>query len=432
MTDPQMTDPQSPTASETAVVRRADATRPAAVTQPAPSTSDWPPLEWESRDWQPRSTHISNTARRRHAGPYDAAVTPAIAGLTPTIDPAVAAEADEAVAEIIRFDAATGQRLLPFASLLLRSESAASSQIEQLTASAKAIALAELDDGRRTGRNATTIVSNVTAMNAALELADRLDTESILAMHTALLEHDRPEWVGHWRDEQVWVGGHSQGPHGALFVPPHHSRVAAAMDDLIAFANRTDVAPLVHVAVAHAQFETIHPFPDGNGRTGRALVHAMLRNRGITRSVTVPISAGLLVDTGAYFDALDDYRAGHIEPIVRQMTDAGFAALGNAQQMLDELDAVQDDWNSRITARSDSSVWPLTRLLGEQPAVTSNLVADRLGVSIPAALNAIGRLEDAGILVKARGEERNRAWVAVDVIAVLDRFADRGGRRNRI
>ncbi|MEZ5256103.1 MAG: Fic family protein [Ilumatobacteraceae bacterium] len=70
-----------------------------------------------------------------------------------------------------------------------------------------------------------------------------------------------------------------------------YSRVAAAMDDLVAFANRRDIAPLVHVAVAHAQFETIRPFPDGNGRTGRALVHAMLRHRGITRAVTVPISA---------------------------------------------------------------------------------------------------------------------------------------------
>ncbi|MEZ5218001.1 MAG: Fic family protein [Ilumatobacteraceae bacterium] len=209
-----------------------------------------------------------------------------------------------------------------------------------------------------------------------------------------------------------------------------YSRVAAAMDDLVAFANRRDIAPLVHVAVAHAQFETIRPFPDGNGRTGRALVHAMLRHRGITRAVTVPISAGLLVDTGAYFDALGDYRAGHLEPIIRQMTDASFDALGNAQQMIDELDAVHDDWNSRIAARSDSSVWPLTRLLGEPPAVTSTLVADRLGVSIPAALNAIGRLEDAGIVVNAKGQERNRAWVAVDVIAVLDRFADRGGRRN--
>jgi len=422
MTDQQ---PHSPAEGQHGGRARPD-TNPRVAT-PAPG---WPALEWETCNWQLRDTHVSNTARRRHTGRYDAAITPSIANLTPTIDPAVAAEADEAIAEIIRFDTATGQRLLPFTSLLVRSESAASSQIEQLTASAKAIALAELGDGRRTGRNAATIVSNVTAMNAALTLADRLDTESILAMHTALLEHDHPEWVGHWRDEQVWIGGHSQGPHGALFIPPHHSGVAAAMDDLVAFANRTDVAPLVHVAVAHAQFETIHPFPDGNGRTGRALIHALLRHRDITRTVTVPISAGLLVDTGAYFDALGDYRAGHLEPIVQQMTDASFHALGNAQQMIDELDAIQDDWNSRITARSDSSVWPLTRLLGEQPAVTSNLVADRLNISTPAALNAIGRLEDAGILVKAKGEERNRAWVAVDVIAVLDRFADRGGRRN--
>jgi Fic family protein len=95
-----------------------------------------------------------------------------------------------------------------------------------------------------------------------------------------------------------------------MFNPPHHDHVPVLIDDLVAFARRTDIPLLTQAAVAHAQFETIHPFPDGNGRTGRALIHSMLRGHGLTHNVTVPVSAGLLTDTSAYFDALTAYREG--------------------------------------------------------------------------------------------------------------------------
>jgi Fic family protein len=232
----------------------------------------------------------------------------------------VLTEAGEATEAIARFDAEAGHRMAPFSSILLRSESTASSRIEQLTASAKAIALAELGDERSS--NASMIVSNVAAMDAAIALADDLDEAAVIEMHTALLEHEHPEWTGHWRNTQVWIGGGRFGPQRAMFVPPHHQRVAESMSDLMTFARRDDVPALVQAAIAHAQFETVHPFPDGNGRTGRALVHAMLRRRGVTRSVTVPISAGLLVDIGAYFDALGAYRDGDPSVIVGQMSDA--------------------------------------------------------------------------------------------------------------
>ncbi len=89
-----------------------------------------------------------------------------------------------------------------------------------------------------------------------------------------------------------------------------HDRVSAAISDLIRFLRRDDLPVLPQAAIAHAQFETIHPFTDGNGRAGRALLHSMLRSKALTRSVTVPVSAGLLADTGAYFEALTAYREG--------------------------------------------------------------------------------------------------------------------------
>ena len=111
-------------------------------------------------------------------------------------------------------------------------------------------------------------------------------------------------------------------PIGATFVGPRHELVPGAVDDLIAFTQRDDISALPQIAVAHAQFETIHPFTDGNGRTGRALVQALLRNKGLTRQVTVPVSAGLLAGTDAYFDALTSYRSGDAAPIVERFTEA--------------------------------------------------------------------------------------------------------------
>jgi hypothetical protein len=104
--------------------------------------------------------------------------------------------------------------------------------------------------------------------------------------------------------------GGTHGPREAMFVPPHHSRVLAAIDDLLRFAQRDDIPALPQIALAHAQFGTIHPFTDGNGRTGRALIQAILRRKGLTRNVTVPVLAGLLTDTDSYFAALTAYREG--------------------------------------------------------------------------------------------------------------------------
>lgn len=315
----------------------------------------------------------------------------------------------------------------PFEALLLRSESAASSQIEQLTASAKAIALAELGDTSR--RNAAVIVANTRAMQAAIALADKLDEQAILDMHRALLSDTRPEWTGRWRDEQVWIGGGPYGPHGADFVPPHHERVPDAMRDLVAFMARTDLPPLVQASLAHAQFETIHPFPDGNGRVGRALVHSLLRAKGLTRTVTVPVSAGLLVDVSAYFRALDAYRGGNPASIVEMMANASFAAVGNGRYLASDLENIRARWGEQVGARRGAAVWRLADLLVHQPVIDSPTAQRLLGLSAPSVNNGIEQLLVAGVLRRVSGKHRNRKWAADEVLAALDAFAARAGRR---
>ena len=114
---------------------------------------------------------------------------------------------------------------------------------------------------------------------AAIDLADRLDADAILRMQDALLRETSPHLVG-WRVLSRYGSGRTAAPpDSADFVAPHHSRIEPAIDDLVSFCARDDLPVLTQAAVAHAQFETIHPFADGNGRTGRALVHALLRAR---------------------------------------------------------------------------------------------------------------------------------------------------------
>jgi Fic family protein len=370
----------------------------------------------------------SRTARRQHAGPYHAAVVPEIGFLVVDLPADVLTMADEASQEITRFDAELGGEIAPFESVLLRSEAAASSQIEDLTASAKAIAEAELGDSGR--RNADQIVANVKAMTAASQLADRIDADSILTMHRALMERSYPDMAGRWRDKQVWIGGSGLGPHQADYVPPQAARVVPAIEDLIAFVARDDVPALVQAAVAHAQFETIHPFPDGNGRTGRALLHALLRNRGVTRNVTVPVSAGLLADTRAYFGALQAYHRGEVDVIVRQLTQACVSAVAGGRQLVEELRAVRTGWTSRVTARRGSAAWRLLEVLLGHPVVNGALVADELGLATPNAYRPIRQLVADGVLVEFTDRRRNRAWRSPEVLDVLDEFAARAARRS--
>lgn len=385
----------------------------------------WPEVSYEERPWT-GDPDIPRRWRSAYAGPYRAAVVPRIARLDPALATDVAALVAEASTEIARFDAEMGADIAPFASLLLRSESAASSQIENLTASATAVALAEMGDTSR--RNATQIVGNTRAMRAAIGLADRLDEQAIIDMHAALLDsHDAA--TGRYRSEQVWIGTSSYGPHTASFVPPHHTRVAAAITDLVEFMRRDDVPALLQAAVAHAQFETIHPFPDGNGRTGRALVHSLLRSKGLTRQVTVPVSAGLLSNVEAYFASLDAYRQGDVGPIAQRFAEAGYDAVVSGKTLVADLRVIRASWAGALHARPQAVVWRALDVVLRQPVFDSPFLRRELGVSTPGADASIAQLVEIGAVRQVTDGRRNRRYAAPAILHALDAFADRAGRR---
>ncbi|MGO4651150.1 Fic family protein [Arthrobacter sp. 2RAF22] len=395
-------------------------------------TSGWPAAEYERYEWTGTQDafRTSNYLSGMAGQPYEALIPSTIAKSTYLPSPRVAALAEEAAQEISRFDERYGKHLRPFVSLMLRSESVASSQIENLTASARSLGEAEL--GVEDKANATLVVRNVRAMETALAAADHLTPESVLDMHRALMDGTRDADVaGHWRDQQVWIGTSQYSPIGAEFVPPHHSRVPALMTDVMDYTRRWDIPVIIQAAIAHAQFETIHPFTDGNGRTGRALLHAMLKHRGVASHVTVPVSAGLLANVGAYHAALTAFRAGDPELIITVTSEAAFRAIENGTTLANDVVAITEGWADRITARRDSAVWPVLDLLASQPVVNAAVLGSKLGLDYMRQKRALDALEEAGIVVGVDKYKKGRFWRAPEMLAALDAFAERAGRRGR-
>ncbi|PKZ40880.1 cell filamentation protein Fic [Kytococcus schroeteri] len=395
----------------------------------------WPAVTHEEHPWDLHPvTGLSRQDTWRVGRPYRAAVPPRIATLDLRVSPAAAALAEEAAAAVSAFDAEHGGAVAPYAAILLRSESASSSEIEHLSASARKVAEAQVN-GSGT-EHAVMIVGNVAAMEAALRLSDRLDPEAVLAMHRELMRTSDPDIAGRYRDDQVWIGGSARlgagSPHDADFVPPVADRVPGLVTDVMAFAARVDLPAVAQAAVAHAQFETIHPFSDGNGRTGRALLQAMLRAHRLTRSASVPLSSGLLSDPNRYFDALTAYREGEVDPIVECVARASLVGVQNGRALVADLQAVRALWAELLTGlRADAGARRLADKLFQQPVVSAPMARELLQISANEHRH-LDALVERGILKTSQDHKtRNRTWRADHVLKALDDYAARAGRRRR-
>lgn len=227
------------------------------------------------------------------------------------------------------------------------------------------------------------------------------------------------------REEQVWIGGTPYSPHGSQYVPPSSTRVLACLEDLCAYANREDVPPIVKTAIVHAQFEAIHPFADGNGRTGRTLLHKMLRFEGVLSTVTLPVSAGLLNNVDAYLLALDSYHEGQPLPIISCLCDALEIALVLGERARVEMGEVLSRWKDSIQDRAGSAIHRLPALLVQHPVVDAAFVASELGITSRAALNLVGRAEEYGILRRVGTARRGVFYQADELIDPLNEHGKR-------
>lgn len=387
--------------------------------------SSWPCVTYETAPWHfdPDALEgVSKSARRKIGSTYQAAVPSFIAEQEVTLPPGVETRIQEVLVLLGRFDGEQRAKGYQLPNLLLRSESSASSQIESLTSSARNVALAELSDSAPA--NARLVAGNIAAMNRALDLPDGITVEGILSIHEALINRSGQTFGGQLRDEQVWVGGTPYSPHGATFVPPVAERVPSLLEDLVAFASRRDVGPVAKAAIIHAQLETIHPFIDGNGRTGRTLIHKVLRDEGALTYATLPVSAGLLHNIDAYLDSIAGYQQGDIAGVVSQLADALELSCQVGYRASRELDATMEEWESTMTERRGSRIRELPALLVRQPVVDVAFVARELSISPRAASSLVNKACEYGMIRPMGNRRRGEFYQSDAILAVLDQISD--------
>jgi Fic family protein len=371
--------------------------------------------------------------RQRAAGPYEQFVPGEIAALQVTPDLRLAADLASIEASVARLDGSVQARALrALMPLLSRQESIASSWIEGFEIGHRRLASAALDADER-DVNARSVLGHIDALRLAVAIGERtapFQVGDVLEVHNALFERAPEPWskmAGRLRDGVVWVGSGSSTPITADFVGPPAAVVPALLEDLTEFMNRTDVPAIMQAAIAHAQFETIHPFPDGNGRVGRCLIHALLSRSGLG-NIVVPVSSVLASDVRGYVSGLADYRRGEFGRWVDRFADAVEGAAAMVAALEDGLDRLLADWRARIAdLRSDAADRKLLDVLLAQPVLNVAAAMTASGVSHQTAAAALERLERRGI-VAGSDRKRHREWVATEVIDLLS-AAERAFRR---
>lgn len=403
----------------------------------APATTTWPSVYYSRAPWR---SHTATAASERIETVSVADLLPISATDAPAVTATTSCLLDRATRATVRFDAETShllppfsrqsgedQEIAPLAALLLRTESNASSRIESIDADADQVAASEAVPWRA-GASAKRIAANLAAMREATRVANApITVETILRIHAALL--DGEPIAGRLRDTLVWIGGSYTSPAQAIFVPPLAESVHGLLDDLTDFIARDDIPPLAHAAIAHAQFETIHPFADGNGRVGRVLVHMMLMRAGLTRRLTLPVSSGLLSDTPSYFTALGAYRTGDVEPVIRRVCEAALSAVDHGTVLVADIRHIRDRWRAAIEAREDAAAWAVADLLLRHPVITRSSITDELGVSTPNASRAIDTLTKADVLRPIDDQQRWQVFEAPEIVAALDALSARTAAR---
>jgi Fic family protein len=398
----------------------------------------WKQAYWES------SLDAGTPRSARRSGPYRQYVPDGIDGLALAIDGSLSRRVTAVERSIRTLNGSEAESLAGIARFLLRSEAIASSRIEGIAPSAQQVALAELGQSetvRGVSEQARLVANNMTVVRRStteLVAAETLTVDHVVGLHQALLP-DQPRHHG-LRTVQNWIGGSDGSPIGADFVPPDCERVPDLMADLMDYLNGAAHSPLIQAAIVHAQFETIHPFTDGNGRVGRALIHTALARRGLTERAVLPISLVLATLRDGYIAGLNDYRhdapAGSSEASasINEWLDtfvrASAIAVERSETLVGQINDLRSDWVDRLSAhrtavglratpRADSAVARLLEQLPEAPVVTATTLSRILDVSFPAASSALDELYRAGIVHTKSIERGATAYVAREVLDLI-------------
>lgn len=338
----------------------------------------------------------------------------------------LAADAESAIRALNDKSSITG--LEAIGPLLLRSEAVASSRIEGYDVSSLHLARALIDPRSARG-SARVVAGNVSAMEEAIAIGERsgaVTIDDVLAIHGTLMAGDTRARPGQLRAEQNWIGGRLDNPSDARYIPPPEDVVERLMEDLVAFMARDDLPAVAQAAIAHAQFETIHPFIDGNGRVGRCLVHVVLRRRGVAPRFVPPVSIVLAARPTAYVLGLEGYRQGLVAEWISSFAGATRLAAAASVELADQVAVLQSSWRARAgRPRSGSAASKLIRLLPALPVLSAPTARAAIGVSQQRTLVALKGLAEAGVIRQISAGTYDRQYAAVELFDLVSAFESR-------
>jgi Fic family protein len=379
------------------------------------------------------------TRAERLGGSYEVYFPDPLAGREFDLSDDVLAVLEDAAGDLARLDATaavlTNSEAL--ARLLLRAEAVGSSQIEGLVVGARRLLKADVLRDRQRDVTAEEVLGAVDAMTwvtESVQAGERLDVDHLLEAHRRLMaQSPTPEFGGEIRYLQNWIGGRS--PAEASYVPPPAQLVPELLTDLMTFVRESRLPVLARTAIAHAQFETIHPFADGNGRTGRALIHLILRAEGLVSRTVPPVSLSLATHAAEYVDALTAFRfVGRAttakartaaNPWLRMFAAACSHATAEAARFEQTAADLKASWRERATpVRAGSATELLIEALPAAPVLTLAAAAQLIDRSQQAANQGLSRLVASGVLREVTDGRRNRVYEApelIDAFTVLER-----------
>jgi Fic family protein len=376
-------------------------------------------------DW---AGDFSRAGRKQSkASRYKAFIPAAVADEEPTLKSATGALCERAAAAVrdLNSDVSRLVSLEGMGRQLLRSEALASSQIEGLSISHRKLAEAELEGQGH--HRALEILGTIKALERATEIGAEsgdLTPDAITKIHEELaIVPPLDKIAGEVREEASWIGG--TAPPNAEYVGPPHEEVSPLLGDLCEFMNRDDLSPVPQAAIAHAQFELIHPFGDGNGRVGRCLIHVLFRRRGVALGYVPPISLALGANRDAYIAGLQAFRAGETDHWISHFARAVEVAAEQARTFSAEVAELQDRWREQLgSVRSDAAVLRLIDLLPKTPIITAAVAEKEIGRSRPATIAGLAQLERIGALKRHRNQKKGDSWEARGLFRLLSHFED--------
>ncbi len=384
---------------------------------------------WIERRWE-GDPGAPGGRRARSPFAYRAFLPDRVADLQPVVTFETArliAEADTAVGNLNAGERGSG--LEAIGALLLRSEAIASSRIEGFELSQRNLARALIDPRAAKG-TARTVAANVVAMEGAIAIGDlkrSLTTDDVLVVHRMLMAHEPARLTpGSFRREQNWVGGRLQNPSDARFVPPPEDEVEPLMRDLVEFMNRDDLPAVAQAAIAHAQFETIHPFLDGNGRVGRCLIHVVLRRRTVAPVFVPPVSVVLAARPNLYIDGLIAFREGRVEQWIASFAEACERAATLSADLAERVVDLQARWYDRAgRPRRDSAAARIIPLLPAQPISSASTIRAAIGSRHQRALEGLKVLADAGVLRQISAGDYDKQYAADELFDLIEGYESR-------